>query len=57
MWFVFPQMRGLGHSSTAQFYGLVSLDEARAVPFAPRPRAAIGLGDPSHDGNRHWLLA
>ncbi|MEO3434512.1 DUF1810 domain-containing protein [Inquilinus sp. CAU 1745] len=30
MWFVFPQLRGLGHSSTAQLYGIASLDEARA---------------------------
>ncbi len=30
MWFVFPQLRGLGHSSTAHFYGIGSLDEARA---------------------------
>jgi uncharacterized protein (DUF1810 family) len=30
MWFIFPQLRGLGHSSAAQFYGLTSLDEARA---------------------------
>jgi uncharacterized protein (DUF1810 family) len=30
MWFVFPQLRGLGHSSTAQFYGISSLAEARA---------------------------
>jgi uncharacterized protein (DUF1810 family) len=30
MWFVFPQLRGLGHSPTAQFYALGSLDEARA---------------------------
>jgi uncharacterized protein (DUF1810 family) len=29
MWFVFPQMRGLGHSSLAEFYGIASLDEAR----------------------------
>jgi len=29
MWFVFPQLRGLGRSPTAQFYGLASLDEAR----------------------------
>ncbi|MFA6153515.1 DUF1810 domain-containing protein [Mesorhizobium sp.] len=28
MWFVFPQLRGLGRSSTAQFYGIGSLDEA-----------------------------
>jgi len=30
MWFVFPQLRGLGHSPTAQHYGIASLDEARA---------------------------
>jgi uncharacterized protein (DUF1810 family) len=30
MWFIFPQLRGLGHSATADFYGIVSLDEARA---------------------------
>ena len=30
MWFVFPQLRGLGHSAMAQHYGIASLDEARA---------------------------
>ena len=30
MWFVFPQLRGLGVSATAQFYGLSGLEEARA---------------------------
>ncbi len=30
MWFVFPQLRGLGSSSMAQFYGIASLDEAKA---------------------------
>jgi uncharacterized protein (DUF1810 family) len=30
MWFVFPQLRGLGHSSMARFYGIASLHEARA---------------------------
>lgn len=30
MWFVFPQMAGLGMSSTAQHYGIRSLAEARA---------------------------
>jgi uncharacterized protein (DUF1810 family) len=30
MWFVFPQLKGLGRSSTAQHYGIVSLAEARA---------------------------
>ena len=31
MWFVFPQLRGLGFSSLAQYYGIASLDEARAL--------------------------
>ncbi len=30
IWFVFPQLRGLGHSATAVRYGISSLDEARA---------------------------
>src|SRR4051794_28811258 len=35
MWFIFPQLRGLGHSSTAQFYGISSLTEARAYLAHP----------------------
>jgi diguanylate cyclase (GGDEF)-like protein len=30
MWFVFPQLRALGRSATAQHFGLASIDEARA---------------------------
>ena len=30
MWFVFPQLGGLGHSPTAHYYGIASLSEARA---------------------------
>ena len=30
MWFVFPQLRGLGRSSIAGYYGISSLAEARA---------------------------
>lgn len=30
MWFVFPQLAGLGHSPTAQHYAVASLDEASA---------------------------
>jgi uncharacterized protein (DUF1810 family) len=30
MWFVFPQLAGLGRSATAQRYAISSLDEARA---------------------------
>ena len=30
IWYVFPQIKGLGSSSNSEFYGLVSLAEARA---------------------------
>lgn len=30
MWYIFPQLRGLGHSPTAHYYGIASLAEARA---------------------------
>ncbi|GAA2010380.1 DUF1810 domain-containing protein [Nakamurella flavida] len=35
MWFVFPQIAGLGRSSTAVFYALASVDEARAYLAHP----------------------
>lgn len=30
MWFIFPQLQGLGYSATSQYYAIRSLDEARA---------------------------
>lgn len=45
MWFVFPQLRGLGRSETALYYGLASLDEARAYladpVLGPRLRTCV----------------
>src|SRR5579863_10528228 len=35
MWFVFPQLRGLGHSGMASHYGIASLDQARAYLAHP----------------------
>ena len=35
MWFIFPQHRDLGRSSTARFYGLSGVDEARAYAAHP----------------------
>jgi uncharacterized protein (DUF1810 family) len=35
MWFVFPQIAGLGRSPTAQAYAIGSLDEARAYLAHP----------------------
>jgi uncharacterized protein (DUF1810 family) len=43
MWFVFPQIAGLGHSTTAQHYAIASPDEAGAylahAVLGPRLRA------------------
>jgi uncharacterized protein (DUF1810 family) len=43
MWFIFPQLAGLGSSQMAQFYALGSLEEARAYlahpVLGPRLRA------------------
>ncbi len=45
MWFVFPQLKGLGSSPMARTYGLASLDEARAYlghgVLGPRLREAV----------------
>lgn len=35
MWFIFPQLAGLGRSEMAQRYGVVSLNEARAYLAHP----------------------
>ena len=47
MWFVFPQLRLLGKSSTALFYGLKNLDEARLYwrhsVLGPRLRQGVDL--------------
>jgi uncharacterized protein (DUF1810 family) len=35
MWFIFPQLRGLGRSAMATYYGILSLDEARTYLAHP----------------------
>jgi uncharacterized protein (DUF1810 family) len=35
MWFIFPQIDGLGYSSTAKFYAIKSQDEAKAYLSHP----------------------
>lgn len=60
MWFVFPQLRGLGRSSMATYYGIASLHEARvylAHPvLAPRLdlciRTLLGL----ENGSLHQIF-
>ena len=47
MWFVFPQLRGLGASAMADRYGIASADEARAYlahpVLGPRLRECCAL--------------
>lgn len=35
MWYIFPQMKGLGHSSMSEYYGIRDLDEARVYLADP----------------------
>ena len=35
IWYILPQLRGLGRSEFARFYGIASLDEARAYLAHP----------------------
>lgn len=35
MWFIFPQLAGLGSSPAAQFYGIASVEEARSYLAHP----------------------
>ncbi|WP_299936892.1 DUF1810 domain-containing protein [uncultured Nitratireductor sp.] len=60
MWFVFPQLRELGRSPTALFYGLVSLDEARAYLVHPvlglRLRAATEAVMTGPGGSLHEIF-
>ncbi|WP_207537548.1 DUF1810 domain-containing protein [Sabulicella rubraurantiaca] len=53
MWFVFPQLRGLGQSEMAHRYGIASMDEAQAYLAHPQlgPRlldcTALALAAPA----------
>ncbi|MEQ9260221.1 MAG: DUF1810 domain-containing protein [Roseovarius sp.] len=53
MWFVFPQLRGLGHSANARFYGIADLAEAEQYigheVLGPR-LLAISTAMLAHDG-------
>ena len=46
MWYIFPQIKGLGRSPTAKFYGIKDLDEAIAF-----------LNDPYLGGNLREISA
>jgi uncharacterized protein (DUF1810 family) len=53
MWFIFPQIRGLGLSPAAQKYAIQSVDEARAylghLVLGPRLRDCAQLANAIHD--------
>ncbi len=58
MWFVFPQVAGLGRSSMSRRYSITSLGEARAYAAHPvlgarlRECAALVLAAPGNDAER-----
>ena len=41
MWYIFPQIQGLGFSSTAQYYSISDLEEAKAYLQEPTLRARL----------------
>lgn len=41
IWYVFPQMRGLGHSYMSDYYGISSIDEAKE--YASHPLLGLRL--------------
>ena len=55
MWFVFPQIAGLGRSATAQRYAIASLDEAAAYlrhpVLGPRLLACAAIAAAVPDGS------
>jgi len=54
MWFIFPQMRGLGHSAMAQFYGIASRAEVEA--YLDHPVLGPRLRSCTRMVNRHTGL-
>lgn len=60
MWFVFPQIAGLGHSPTAQTYAIRSLDEARAYlahpVLGPRLRQCAGTANAVEGRTAHDIF-
>jgi uncharacterized protein (DUF1810 family) len=60
MWYVFPQMKGLGFSQTSHVYGVGSIAEARAYlahpVLGPRLAEATGLMLAIRDHSLHEIL-
>jgi uncharacterized protein (DUF1810 family) len=60
MWFVFPQLAGLGFSAMAQQYAIASLEEARAYlahpVLGPRLRECCALALAAPEPDAHHLF-
>jgi len=60
MWFIFPQVAGLGHSPMAQRYAIADLAEARAYLdhplLGPRLRECAGIVAATEGGRADALL-
>ena len=41
MWYIFPQLKGLGRSSTSEYYGLSGVEEAQAYLSDPILKARL----------------
>ena len=41
IWYIFPQLKALGYSSTATYYGIRDLDEAKAYLAEPTLRSRL----------------
>jgi uncharacterized protein (DUF1810 family) len=61
MWFIFPQISGLGQSQMARAYAIQSLDEARAylddAVLGPRLRACTALVNDVQDKSAHAIFS
>ncbi|AEJ12502.1 MULTISPECIES: DUF1810 domain-containing protein [Pseudomonas] len=60
MWYVFPQLDGLGHSAMAERYALAGIDEARAYLahplLGPRLQACVTALLQHHDKSAREML-
>jgi uncharacterized protein (DUF1810 family) len=60
MWFVLPQLAGLGASAMAQRYAVASLEEARAYladpVLGPRLRACVAVVNAVEDRSAHEIF-
>lgn len=60
MWYVFPQIAGLGHSATSRRFAISSLDEATAYlahpVLGPRLKACAGVVAQTHDQSAEQIF-